>query len=425
MLQKIRNSLDTSAQKSNPSLKKGQQLSVLALLAVVMLVNALSYGTIIPLLYPYAALFGIGPLELGVLFAAFSIAQFFATPIIGRLSDSYGRKPLLLLSLFGTSLSLLLFAIAWSAPVLFIARILDGITGGNMTVAQAIIADTYPPKERTKGFGILGAAFGFGFLFGPAIGGLLSLIHITAPFWFASALAAVSSIIGYFILPETLSAKNRARVSKEPLFNFSKLVKAVTLPVIGPLLILTFLTNTGQMILVMGFQTFSVDILQLNATELGLIFTCVGLVNLVMQGYGVHYLLKKGVSKNVMMMSSLVLVVLSLICLGFIHGLVLFVIVSLLYSLFFAPQMIVITQFISEKTNDEDQGGMLGINQSYGSIGQIAGPAIAGVVALLAGVSAVYFVAAGLFLIAIVVFQQGVAGVAVRSPSNTTAKFDL
>jgi MFS family permease len=126
-----------------------------------------------------------------------------------------------------------------------------------------------------------------------------------------------------------------------------------------------------------------------------------------------------------MMMSSLVLVVLSLICLGFIHGLVLFVIVSLLYSLFFAPQMIVITQFISEKTNDEDQGGMLGINQSYGSIGQIAGPAIAGVVALLAGVSAVYFVAAGLFLIAIVVFQHGVAGVATRSASNTTAKFDL
>jgi len=410
---------------SNPSLKKSQQFSVLVLLAVVMLVNALSYGIIIPLLYPYAALFGIGPLELGVLFAAFSIAQFFATPIIGRLSDSYGRKPLLLLSLFGTSLSLVLFAIAWSAPVLFIARILDGITGGNITVAQAIIADTYPPEERSKGFGILGAAFGFGFLFGPAIGGLLSVVHITAPFWFAAALAAVSSIIGYFILPETLSAKNRARVSKEPLFNFPKLAKAVTLPIIGPFLALTFLANTAHMVLVMGFQTSSVDVLQLNATQIGLIFTGIGVVNLVMQGFGVHFLLKKGVSKNIMMLTSLVLVVLSLIWLGFINGLVLFVIVSLLYSLFFAPQMIVITQLISEKTNDEDQGGMLGINQSYGSIGQIAGPAIAGAVALMLGVSAVYFVAAGLFIIAIAVFQYGVCEASNSSSTKSTAKLDI
>lgn len=397
------------------SLRKDQQRSVLILLAVVMLVNALSYGIIIPLLYPYATRFGFGPFELSALFVAFSIAQFFATPIIGRLSDSYGRKPLLLISLFGTSLSLVLFAVAWSAPVLFIARILDGITGGNITVAQAIIADTFPPDERSKGFGILGAAFGFGFLFGPAIGGLLSVIHITAPFWFAAALAAVSSIIGYFILPETLAAKNRVKASNEPLFDFPKLLKAITLPIMGPILLLSFLVNTGHMALVMGFQTFSVDILQLNATQIGFIFTGIGLVNLVMQGFGVHYLLKKGISKNAMLLSSLVLVILSLIWLGFIHGLVMFVIVSLLYSLFFAPQMIVLTQFISEKTNDEDQGGMLGINQSYSSIGQIAGPAIAGAVAIFAGVSAVYFAAAALFLIAVVVFQYGVAGAAKKT----------
>lgn len=410
--------------KINSSLSQSQQFSVLALLAVVMLVNALSYGIIIPLLYPYAARFGIGPLELGLLFATFSIAQFFATPVIGRLSDSYGRKPLLLISLLGTSLSLMLFAVAWSAPVLFIARILDGITGGNITVAQAIIADTYPPKERSKGFGILGASFGFGFLFGPAIGGVLSAVHITAPFWFAAALAGVSSLIGYFILPETLAVKNRVKASKEPLFDFPKLARAVKLPVVGPFLLLSFLASTGHMILVMGFQTFSVDILQLSATQIGFIFTGIGLVNLLMQGFGVHYLLKKGVPKNVLFLSSLVLVVLSLIWLGFIEGLVLFVIVSLLYSFSFAPQMIVITQFISEKTNDEDQGGMLGINQSYGSIGQIAGPAIAGAVAFLAGASAVYFVAAGVFLIALAVFKYGVLGTT-PSKNNSIEKIDL
>lgn len=375
--------------------------TVLVLLAVVMLVNALSYGIIIPLLYPYAARFGFGPLQLGILFASFSIAQFVATPIIGRLSDKYGRKPLLLMSLLGTSGSLALFALAWSAPILFVARILDGITGGNITVAQAIIADSYPPKERSKGFGILGAAFGFGFLFGPALGGVLSAINITAPFWFASVLAAVASIIGYFILPETLSTQNRKTVHNEPLFNFSKLAKALFLPVVGPLLALTFLVNTGHMVLVLGFQTFSVDVLQLNSTQIGLAFTGIGLVNMIMQGFGVHYLLKKGVSKQRMLIGSLILVIINLVVLAFMVELVGFLIASMLYSLFFAPQMIVITQILSEKTSDEDQGGMLGINQSYGSIGQIAGPGIAGAVALAFGAPAVYIAAAVFFVVAL------------------------
>jgi len=203
-----------------------------------MVVNALSYGTIIPLLYPFASRFGIGPAQLGMLFASFSIAQFIATPVIGRLSDKFGRKPLLLISLFGTSLSMALFAGAWSAPILFIARILDGITGGNMTVAQAIIADKYPPEQRSKGFGILGAAFGMGFLLGPALGGLLSTIHLTAPFWFASALAFGATMLGVFILPETLSKENRMAASNEPLFNLPKLAKAIALPVVGPMLLL-------------------------------------------------------------------------------------------------------------------------------------------------------------------------------------------
>ncbi|HEX7017676.1 MAG TPA: MFS transporter, partial [Patescibacteria group bacterium] len=111
----------------------------LLMLALVMLVNALSYGTIIPLLYPYASRFGINAFSLSLLFISYSLFQFIATPIIGRLSDKYGRKPLLLLSLGGTSLSLALFASATTVPMLFIARIMDGITGGNMSVAQAVI----------------------------------------------------------------------------------------------------------------------------------------------------------------------------------------------------------------------------------------------------------------------------------------------
>jgi len=162
------------------------QKRVMLVLGLVMLVNALSYGMFIPLQYPYASRFGITPVGLSIMLALFSASQFIATPIIGRLSDRFGRKPLLLISLLGTSLSLAFFALAQTAWMLFAARILDGITGGNNSVAQAVIADTTTGRDRAKSFGLLGALFGVGFLLGPALGGLLSRISLTAPFFSAS-----------------------------------------------------------------------------------------------------------------------------------------------------------------------------------------------------------------------------------------------
>src|SRR6185369_12754735 len=151
-------------------------------ISLVAIVNMLGYGIIIPIQYAYVARFGISTVWVGVLFAAFSLAQFISTPIIGRLSDRFGRKPMLVFSVFGTAISFFLFAIANSAALLFIARILDGISGGNISVAQAVISDTTKPHERAKWFGILGASFGFGFVFGPAIGGVLSRYSLQAPF---------------------------------------------------------------------------------------------------------------------------------------------------------------------------------------------------------------------------------------------------
>lgn len=183
--------------------------TILSILGLVMVINALSYGTIIPLLYPYAARFGLSPLGTGLLFSTYSLFQLLATPIIGKLSDRFGRKPLLLGSLFGTSVSLALFASATTVPMLFVARILDGITGGNISVAQAVITDTTSGRERTKSFGIIGASFGVGFLLGPALGGIMSAYSLTAPFWLAASIAFAGSIIGWIVLPETLSNRRR------------------------------------------------------------------------------------------------------------------------------------------------------------------------------------------------------------------------
>jgi multidrug resistance protein len=192
----------------------------LFIISLVAIVNALGYGIIIPLQYAYVARFGINALWLGILFATYSLAQFISTPIIGRLSDRFGRKPLLFISVLGTAVSFFLFAIAGSAPVIFVARILDGITGGNISVAQAVISDVTEPQERAKWFGVLGASFGFGFVVGPAIGGLLSKWSISAPFFFAGIISLIACLIIQFVQKESLHEDDREHHSAAELLTY-------------------------------------------------------------------------------------------------------------------------------------------------------------------------------------------------------------
>src|SRR5476649_932447 len=172
-------------------------------LVFVCIINSLGFGIIVPVLYTYGKTFGVTGETLGILTASFSIAQFFATPVLGSLSDKWGRKPLLVISLAGTCISFLLFAEARSLLLLFAARILDGLTGGNVSVAQAMVADTATPQNRAKKFGILGSSLAFGFVIGPFIGGLFNKISPQAPFFFAAAISLISTLCAAFLLQET------------------------------------------------------------------------------------------------------------------------------------------------------------------------------------------------------------------------------
>lgn len=394
----------THMKNKKNSTKSGQPNSntTLLLLGVVMLVNALSFGTIIPLLYPYAQRFGVGPFQLSMLFASFSLAQLLATPIIGRLSDRYGRKLLLLGCLVGTSVSLGLFASAQVAWHLFVARILDGITGGNNSVAQAMIADsTESSAERTKAFGILGASYGFGFLLGPVLGGLLSQISLTAPFWFASALAMVGSILGWILLPETLRRDQVREVKKESLFNFGKMLTSLFDKTIGPVFVVSLLVATGINAWILGFQTASVDTLQMSPQAVGIVFSLAGVVSIIMQAAGIRWLLKVVPRKRVLLVGSLVLTVMVMtLHLGAVTGLI-FTIVSLIMMAVSAPQNPVISAMITERTNKEDQGAALGLNQAYISLGQIIGPLVAGAIAGL-WVPGIFLAAAAIYAVAAV-----------------------
>ena len=174
----------------------------LIVLFLTVFVSLIGFGIIIPLLPFYAQTFGASPTTIGLLFASFSVAQFIAAPVLGELSDRWGRRPILIFSLLGTVLSFALLAMAHSITMLFIARIVDGLSGGNITTARAYIADVTPVEHRAKRYGLIGAAFGLGFIFGPALGALFAHISYTAPIWAAAAVSAIAALLAFLWLPE-------------------------------------------------------------------------------------------------------------------------------------------------------------------------------------------------------------------------------
>ncbi|MFT6815510.1 MAG: multidrug resistance protein [Sphingobacteriales bacterium] len=366
-----------------------------------MFINALSIGLIVPLMYPLSIKFGLNPTGLSLLFTSFSIGQFFATPIIGRLSDKYGRKPLLLICLAGTSLAFALLASAQSVVMLFAARIFDGITGGNISVANAVVADITDEKNKPKAFGILGASFGAGFLIGPAIGGVLSDNSISAPFWFACGLSAVGVVLGMFMLKESNKHRANERFLFRNTLNFTIPFKSLRKPAVGIFITLGLFTAMAHHSMIIGFQTYTVDILGLNPRQIGLFFTCFALIIVIMQAVGINVILKKISKKQYVLLGTLTLMFIGFITAYFSNTLGIFALAIFIYTLGSSIKEPLIQSLISERTKNNEQGKVLGIYQSYISMGQILGPLLAGLVALIS-IQSIFLFAAIMILFSLV-----------------------
>lgn len=221
---------------------------------------------------------------LGLLTASFAIAQFLATPAIGAISDRYGRRPVMLICVLGSAISYFMFGWAGALWVLFLSRIIDGITGGVAATAQAYIADTSKPGERSKNFGLTGVAFGLGFVLGPALGGALSGIDITFPVFFAGSLALLNAILGYFTLPESLSVEKRRSIHLKDLNPLNQITDLLRNRKIRGFLWATFIFNFAFTGFTSIFVLFLNERLGWGPASAATVFVFIGVVSTIVQG---------------------------------------------------------------------------------------------------------------------------------------------
>ncbi|MGH9201318.1 MAG: MFS transporter [Vicinamibacterales bacterium] len=380
-------------------------MSPLVIIFLTVFIDLLGFGIIIPLLPFYAESFGASALMVGLLSTSFSLMQFVFSPIWGRLSDRIGRKPIILVGLLGSFVSYLTLAMATTLPLVFLARILGGIAGGNIPTAQAYVADATTPENRARGMGLVGAAFGMGFVFGPAIGGVLSRFGPSVPMWAASALCFLNFAAAWWLLPESrVVTKESVHLSR-----LESLRRAMTHPKVTLLLALYFLVPMAFSSFEATFALFGERRFGFTGANIGFVFTFIGTILALVQGVIVGRVVKR-VGEVRLIPSAIFLIAVSIGLAPFAYSIpVLLLAVGLLAMGmgFNSPAM---SSMVSRLSNPNDQGGILGLASSLASLGRVVGPAWGGFLFEHFGMTVPYLSAAAMVLIAFAVSFVGLRG---------------
>lgn len=343
---------------------------------LTIFINILGFGMVFPLLPFYAQHFHASDATIGLLASSFAIAQFILSPIWGRLSDRFGRKPIIQIGLLGMSLSFLLFGFANNLILLFIARILQGaFSAASISVAQAYVADVTSKEERIKGMGNLGASLAAGFIFGPGIGGILSTINLSFPFFVAATLAFLNFLSVQLFLPESLSKQAETMMIKEGLLNFKHMYYGLK-GELGSFFILIFLWSFALTNNEVAVPLFGSERLNLYPLTIGFFFSGMGLMSVFMQAFLIYKITKLFGEHKTAVLG------LAIMATG------LFLIPFALNSLTLAAFMILmasgssmarptITTLVSKETK-EGQGTTMGIFSSFESLGRVFGPLLGG-----------------------------------------------
>ncbi len=354
------------------------------IVALIAFINSVSFTIIIPILYPYAKEFGLSDFQASLLTTAYAVSQFIATPILGRLSDFLGRKPLLLISLIGTVLANLLASWAAVAWLLFAARILDGLTGGNTSIAGAVISDTTAPQDRPKAFGLFDACFRMGFIAGPAISyfaqtlpTLPGVSSLGMSFIAGAVLATFAVALTFFLLPETLPKKEGKFKLTWAMFGLGKILSSVQQPRIGKVYVLTFLSGFTFTVFTFAFQPFFLNVLKQKPQTLAILFALIGIIGIFTQLFAVAPLSKKFNLADIIF-SAIAARALVFALMPLFPTLSGFIILLCILGVTNSFPMPLITAILSTNSSDREQGEVMGINSSYLSISNAVGPAVAG-----------------------------------------------
>lgn len=346
---------------------------------LIVFIDMLGFGLILPLLPYYAETFGASDTVIGLLVASYAAAQLIGAPILGRLSDRFGRRPILLISLVGTLIGFLLLGFAHTLFLLFAARILDGLTGGNISVAQAYISDVTDSKNRAKGLGMIGAAFGLGFIIGPASGGLLSQWGYAVPAFVAAGLVAINLLMVALWLPESLTPEKRANMTeKKPAVTLTALFAALKRPFSGPLLITRFFFGLSFAIFQTIFSLYALRRFNLGPTETGFILTYVGVLSVIVQGWLVGRLSPR-FRDDVLIFYSVVIMAVSLLGWALTPSVAILLIV--LAPTAFAGGVLntILSSALTKTVQPQEIGGILGLSASIESATRVIAPTLGGV----------------------------------------------
>jgi MFS transporter, DHA1 family, tetracycline resistance protein len=350
-------------------------------LFLIVFVDLVGFGLVIPLLPFYAVRFGAAPQHVTLLLATYSLFQLFAAPVWGALSDRIGRRPVLMTSMAASALAYLWMGSASELWMLFAARALTGICAGNIAAAQAYIADVTTPENRARGMGLIGAAFGLGFILGPALGGFLAgndptTANLGTPAWVASGLSLVALCGVLFLLRESLTPAQRGRAQRRG--RMGAIVGTLRRPILSRLILIFFLVILAFAGMESTFALWAMRQFRWGPEQVGFVFAFVGMLSAILQG-GLIGRLTRQFGEERLLLCGLVLIGVGLMLLPFARGLpVLGLGVSGL-ALGMGLVQPSLNSLISRRAARDEQGEVLGVSQSVGGLARVIGPVLAGI----------------------------------------------
>ena len=343
----------------------------------ILVTEIMGFSLILPFLPFYATDLGASPLQIGLILALFSLFQFISAPIMGKLSDTYGRRPLLIFSQLSTFISFIILGFAGTLWMIYLSRIVDGLLGSNFTIAQAYLSDISSKKDRSKAFGISGAAFGFAFLIGPAVGGYLAQFNYSLPSFMAAGLSLITIITTFFFLPETIKNKKPKKIKIAELFDTKPFTKYFSQQKISLKLWQFSSFFMSHVIWVSVFALYADRQLNIGTKEVGFILAYAGLMSIILRGVLLEKIIDFFGEKK-LKFAGYLSVIIGLLLAVFIKNFWLYFGVMTLFSFGFGILRPLLLGSISREVSENEQGAIMGLTSSLGSLTQIFGPLIGG-----------------------------------------------